>query len=79
MSYLAAQFDEAARNASKIVTYDEERKKAFMEGVMWTIDKLEQDAYQTHHPMASDSDNRYLDKLTMQDLRRFVDKVRGHK
>ena len=74
-SRLANKFDGAAREASKIVTYDDERRKAFEHGVRWTLEQLENDAYCNHHPMASASRNAQFDAWTIKDLKRFIKKM----
>ena len=72
-------FEEAAKKASQIINYDETRREAFVKGIKWCLDMLEQDVYSGHHPMASASDNAYLDKLTLKGIKKFITKMKAHR
>jgi hypothetical protein len=76
MSRLEYFFESAARNAAEVISLDEERRKAFVKGVEWTLTKLEEDIYLSHHPMASPSDNAYFDKLTLAGIKKFILKMK---
>ena len=70
------RFEREAEKAAEYRMLDEERSKAFINGARWVLATMERDIYSSHHPMASASDNAYLDKLTLKDIKRFIKYMR---
>ena len=70
-------FEEKVRDEGKVTTYDEARQAAFIHGVKWCLDAMEHDVYSSHHPMASPADNKYLDSLTLAEIKKFIKKMKS--
>lgn len=65
----------AKEYASKTII-EEEKKKYFLDGVMWAFDAIESTIYNSTHPMADDYTNKKLEEWTVKDIKKAMAKLK---
>lgn len=77
MPSYSREIEIAARNAAKVYTIDEERQKAFHAGVMFVIERLRRLSADDciYETMLDQSTKKMLAKLTLRDVRQFLDEA----